>query len=331
MSLTSTNTLPKTTVLERVVQVIEWLGYDSYDIDQDVPFLVGNYGWSSSKQFESFVGVELQIYQKNGIITVDTRTRVGRSYWDKKQQNRTIKTLKDFFGGYFTTDEGKNILFKEDGEEPTLLESGLYLQRWTFHNDIGKLKILDMNTTTVGNPRLTNIPWIDSMNAKVILNNLKIPFLVGIWEKYLKSTFVVLIKCSSEREKIFKKLLNKTKLLPTYLNSFSKDSETVEWLLSEWLSFQRPKAIIENYQIIDSNIDINAIFMKTASSQQESLFEKIDHIIDIRNDIVHAGIIDATITDKIIHQYILEFIEAVDCIYHYIGDYFNLKLNEGYD
>ena len=179
--------------------------------------------------------------------------------------------------------------------------------------------------------RLTNIPWIDSMNAKVILNNLKIPFLVGIWEKYLKSTFVVLIKCSSEREKIFKKLLNKTKLLPTYLNSFSKDSETVEWLLSEWLSFQRPKAIIENYQIIDSNIDINAIFMKTASSQQESLFEKIDHIIDIRNDIVHAGIIDATITDKIIHQYILEFIEAVDCIYHYIGDYFNLKLNEGYD
>ena len=152
MSLTSTNTLPKTTVLERVVQVIEWLGYDSYDIDQDVPFLVGNYGWSSSKQFESFVGVELQIYQKNGIITVDTRTRVGRSYWDKKQQNRTIKTLKDFFGGYFTTDEGKNILFKEDGEEPTLLESGLYLQRWTFHNDIGKLKILDMNTTTVGNP-----------------------------------------------------------------------------------------------------------------------------------------------------------------------------------
>lgn len=188
-----------------------------------------------------------------------------------------------------------------------------------------------MNTTTFGNPKPTNIPWIDSMNAKVILNNLKIPFLVGIWEKYLKSTFVVLIKCSSEREKIFKKLLNKIKLLPTYLNSFSKDSETVEWLLAEWLSFQRPKTIIENYQIIDSNIDINAIFMKTVSSQQESLFEKIDHIIDIRNDIVHAGIIDATITDKIIHQYILEFIEAVDCIYHCIGDYFNLKLNEDYD
>ena len=43
------------------------------------------------------------------------------------------------------------------------------------------------------------------------------------------------------------------------------------------------------------------------------------------------GIIDATITDKIINQYMLEFIEAVDCIYHCIGDYFNLKLNEGYD
>ncbi|MEG1726153.1 MAG: HEPN domain-containing protein [Anaerovoracaceae bacterium] len=330
MSLTSTNTLPKSTVLDRVIQIVEWLGYNTYDIDQDIPYQVGNYVWSGNKQLESFVGVELQIYQKDGIITVDTRTRVGRSYWDQKQQNKTIKALKDFFGGSFVTDEGKNILFEEDEDEPSLLESGLYLQRWIYHNDLGKLRVLDMNTQTMGRSELTGLPWLDEYNAKIILNNLKVPFLVGAWEKYLKSTFVVLLKCSSDREKIFKRLLNKTKLLPDYLESFSKNNETVEWLLAEWLSFQRPKAILENYQMLNSNIDINAIFAKTSGNQEESLFEKIDHVIDIRNNIAHAAIIDVTLTDDVINQYTQEFVNAADSIYRCLGAYYNIELSEDY-
>lgn len=330
MSLTSTNTLPKSTVLDRVIQIVKWLGYDTYDINQDISYQVGNYGWSGNKQLESFVGVELQIYQKDGIITVDTRTRAGRSYWDQRQQNKTIKALKDFFGGSFVTDEGKNILFEEDEEEPSLLESGLYLQRWIYHNNLGKLQVLDMNTQTMGNSKLTEIPWLDEYNAKIILNNLKVPFLVGAWEKYLKSTFVVLLKCSSDREKIFKRLLNKTKLLPDYLESFSKNNETVEWLLAEWLSFQRPKAIIENYQMLDSNIDINATFAKTSGKQQESLLEKIDHVIDIRNNIAHAAIIDVALTDDVINQYTQEFVKAADSIYRCLGSYYNIELSEDY-
>lgn len=330
MSLTSTNTLPKSTILDRVFQIVEWLGYDAYEINQDIPCQVGNYGWSGNKQLESFVGVELQIYQKCGIITVDTRTRAGRSYWDLKQQNKTIKALKDFFGGSFVTDDGKNTLFEEDEVEPTILESGLYLQRWRYHNDLGKLRVLDMNMQAIGTQKLTEIPWIDEYNARIILNNLKVPFLVGAWERYLKSTFVVLLKCSSDRAKIFKKLLNKTRLLPDYIESFSKDNETVEWLLAEWLSFQRPKTIIENYQMLDSNIDINAIFTKTSDNQQESLFDKIDCVIDIRNNIAHAAVIDATITDDTIHQYMQAFIEAVDSIYRYLGDYYNVSLRDDY-
>ncbi|MEG0893621.1 MAG: HEPN domain-containing protein [Oscillospiraceae bacterium] len=330
MSLTSTNKLPKSTVLDRVIQIVEWLGYDTYDINQDIPYQVGNYGWSGNKQLESFVGVELQIYQKDSVITVDTRTRAGRSYWDQKQQNKTIKTLKDFFGGSFVTDDGKNTLFEENEEEPTLLETGLYLQRWMYHNDMGKLRILDMNTQAMGNPKLTEIPWLDEHNAKIILNNLKIPYLVGAWEKYLKSTFVVLLKCSSDREKIFKRLLNKTKLLPDYLESISKNNETVEWLLAEWLSFQRPKTIIENYQMLDSNIDINGIFANTSNKQQKSLFEKIDYVIDIRNNIAHAAIIDVTLTDDVINQYTQDFVGVADSIYRCLGVYYKIKLSEDY-
>lgn len=328
MGLTSTNTLPKSTVLERVFEVIGWLGYDAYEIDEDIPGQVGSYGWSGNVQFESFVGIELQVYQKKGIITVDTRTRAGRSYWDLKQQNKTIKALRDFFGGSFIADEGKNVLFEEDEEEPTLLESGLYLQKWIHHNDIAKLHIVKMNSQISGNPNITGIPWVDDMNAKVIFNNLQIPYLVGVWEKYLKSTFVVLLRCSSKREAIFKKLLNKTRLLPNYMESFSQNNETVEWLLSEWLSFQRPKAIIENYQIIDSDIDINSAFMKPIAKQKQSLFEIIDHVIDVRNDIAHAGTIMSDLSDDTIGQYIKDFDEAAYRIYHCLGDYYHLHLND---
>lgn len=330
MSFTSTNVLPKSTALDRVLEIIEWLDYDTFDTNKDIPHQIGNFGWSGDKQFQSFVGVELQVYQKNGTITIDTRTRMGRSYWDLKQQNKTIKALKDFFGGSFTTDEGKNILFEEDENEPTLLESGLYLQKWKYYNDMGKLQILSMSTKIAENLELTGIPWLDEMNPKIIQNNLQIPYLIGAWEKYLKSTFVVLLKCSSKREKIFKRLLGKIKILPNYMESFSQNSEMVEWLLAEWLSFQRPKSIIDNYQMIDSNIDINGAFMKPTPNQTESLFERLDHVVDIRNDIAHAGIISSNVSDEVIKQYIDDFTEAADRIYHSLGNYYNLQLSEDY-
>lgn len=330
MSLESTNTLPEATALERVVQVVEWLGYKAYETNKEIPYQVGNYGWSGTQQLESFVGVELQIYQKDNIITVDTRTRLGRSYWDLKQQNKTIKTLKDFFGGSFETDDGQNILFEEPEEEPSILESGLFLQRWKHHNDMGKLKVLDMCSNISSNLNPTNIPWIDEYNAEIIFNNCKIPFMVGAWERYLKSTFVVLLKCSCNREKVFKKLLTKIKILPDYLESVSRDREAVEWLLADWLSFQRPKSIIENYQIIDSKLDINAVFAKKSDAQQESLFEKIDHIIDIRNNIAHAATIDTSMTNENFREYEKAFEEAADSIYKYLGSYYKIELSEDY-
>lgn len=325
MSYTSTNILPETTSLDRVYEIINWLGYDSYEINTEIPKQIGNYGWSGDKQFKSFVGVELQVYKKNGIITIDTRTRAGRSYWDLKQQNKTIQTFKNFFGGSFETDEGKDILFEEE-KEPTLLESGLFLQRWIFHNDIGKIQVLDMNINDDCIQPLTGIPWLDEFNYDVILNNLKISYLIGAWEKYLKSTFVVLIKCAEERDKIFKSLINKAKLLPHYMESFSQNSESVEWLLSEWMSFQRPKNIIENFKIVDNKMDINAQFMKPSSNRKNGYYDRIDHLIDIRNDIVHAANIDHTMSSEKFKEYLEDIVKVVDRIYSYLEKYYKVKL-----
>jgi len=330
MSLESTNILPKSTKIERVINIIEWLGYIAFENDLDIPKFRKSYFWNGDKDFKSFVGIELYICENKGIISINTRTRAGRSYWDLQQQNKTIQTLKDFFGGSFTTDEGKNILFQDDETEPTLLESGLYLQKWQYHNDVRRLQVLRMNAQIAGAPNPTGIPWMDDMNAKIIFNNLHIPYLVGVWEKYLKSTFVVLLKCSSEREKSFKKILNKIKILPQYMETLSQNGETVEWILAEWLSFQRPKSIIDNFQMIDGTIEIQSALMKPTPNQTESLLDRIDHIIEIRNGISHAGIVDTNISDSVINECIEDFIEAADRIYHCLGDYYHLHLREDY-
>jgi hypothetical protein len=330
MSLTSQSILPYTINIGHVFQVIEWLGYESFENDSDSPDLQRSYYWTGEKQFQSFVGIELYVYKNETAITIDTRTRSGRSYWDIKQQNKTIKTLYDFFGGSFITDDGENVLFECEDKEPTLLESGLFLQRWIYHNAIGRLHIYKMNSTIQGNPKITGISWMDDMNARVISNNLQIPFLVGAWENYLKSTFVVLLKCASNKRKILKGILNKIKITPDDVDSFSQDGETVEWLLANWLSFQRPKAIIENYGLVDKKIDINGTFLKPLADQNITLYDRINHVVDIRNDIVHGGIITANISDSVIEQYINDFTEAADRIYHCLGDHNKVQLSEDY-
>jgi hypothetical protein len=329
MSYTSTSKLPKSTSLNCVIELIELLGYELYESEFDIPGQILCYRWHGEKDFQSFVGVEIQIYQKD-FITVDTRTRLGRSWWDLRQQNKTIKALKDFFGGSFVTDEGRNILFyEEDEEEPSLLEAGLYLRKWSHHNDLVKLGILNMNAN-INAPLPTKFPYIEQYNSKIIFNNLQIPFLVGVLEEYLKTTFVVLMKClpDGERSKIFKRLLNKVKVLPDYIGTFSKNSESVEWLLTEYLSFQRPKTIVENFMVIDSKIDINSVFMKPTSNQKGSLFERVDKVINIRNNIVHHAEIDHEITDDTLNQIAEDFNEVANRIYYYLCDYYKLKLTD---
>ena len=330
MSYTSTNTFLKSTVLERVFDIIGWLGYEKYPLNPNIPNQIGSYMWSGDKDFQSFVGVELQVYQDNGIITVDTRTRLGRSYWDLELQNKTIKTLYDFFGGSFVTDEGENILFPKDEEEPTRLEAGLYIHKWKHYNSIEKLSVLNQTYEIQGEFKLSGISYIDEFNPNIVLNNLQIPFLVGAWEEYLKSTFVVLTKCSSEkdRERIFKKLLSKAKVQPDNVESFSQNSESVEWLLTEFIPFQRPQSIVENFKIIDERIDINGVFMKPTPNQTQSLFDRIDNVVIIRNNIVHHGRIYDIVTDDVIKQFIEDFNEAVDRTYRCLNDYYKLDYRQ---
>ena len=108
MSYCSENKIPADVSLGRVIEVIELLGYIKVRNPLKTKAQVAFYVWNGDKKSISFAGIELYIYKYADCISVQTRTSIGRSYWDLKHQNKTISLIRSLFGGSFTTDEGNN-------------------------------------------------------------------------------------------------------------------------------------------------------------------------------------------------------------------------------
>ena len=101
MSYCSDNKLPKTAPVNRIIEIIELLGYKKAKDPFTLENQVGSYMWLGNDDEISFVGIELSVYKYDEYISVQTRTRAGRSYWDLKHQNKTISLLRSVFGGSF--------------------------------------------------------------------------------------------------------------------------------------------------------------------------------------------------------------------------------------
>lgn len=145
MSYTSESKIPGTASETKLREIVELLGYRKVREDRSIPNMVGSYVWYDENDYRSWSGVELQIYRENGEFKVDTRSTISRSYWDIEQQRKTIKTIRDMFGGHFTTDAGRNRYWQPDKSPPSPLSSGCYLARWRFHNSLGKAHIYLMS------------------------------------------------------------------------------------------------------------------------------------------------------------------------------------------
>lgn len=322
MSYNSESILGDKASLKHVREVIKLLGYERFRDHLKIPNQTDAFFWNDQNDYKSYVGIELYITKENNIITVTTRTRAGRSYWDLVHQNKTIKYLRDLFGGYFITDAGRNRYMRPDSKPPTKRESGLYLSRWIYNNALIKPKIyLDSRNLKSGisHDKPTGLDFVDDMNPRFFSNNLLIPYLVGIWENYLKSSFVVLLKCCDKRNRIFKSV----RITPLQLESISDGELTIEQAIGDNLSFQRPKVIAENFKLFDDNIDIYGTLRKPYRKRKTSLYDSVDSIIELRNYVVHSGLTDISLTDNRINRILNDFEVAVDRIYDRFGYCYN--------
>jgi len=326
MSYTSNSVLDSNAKIKTVIEAIELLGYVRLRKEFDIPNQVGSYMWISEIEYQSYVGVELQVYndKSKGQITVDTRSRLGRSYWDLTHQNKTLKLLRDFFGGYFETDAGRNRYWRPEGKPPKPVAAGCYLARWRLHNALIKPKMyLQQRGLTQPNAKEepTGIGFIDEMNPRLFSNNLVLPYMFAVWEAYFRDSFIAVLSSSSCREKVLKK----SNLNVVQLEEIASSAASVERAVADYFSFQRPSKISENFRLAAPGLDLSSVLRKPYKRRKKSLYDEIDELVNDRNEFVHTGNMNTKFTDKRLLRFISDIEAAVERCYQEFGRVLDFK------
>lgn len=327
MSYESFNSLPKGTSLKHVINLIELLGYTKIHDGFKIEKRVAQYAWVSKAPDVSFVGVELDISYEETTLLVHTRTRLGRSYWDLEKQNQTIKYLRDFFGGSFITDEGKGRYLKPDAEEPSRLASELFVARWVFHNSLVLPQLFLSSRKLEGDiAKEEPIGWalIDNINPRFFSNYTIIPYIIGAWEEYLRASFLAFLHQGECPSKIFRNI----RIHPDDYVSVIRNQKTLEEVVAEALSFQRPSIIDNNFKMINEKIDVAGCLRKPYRKRKICLYDFMDSLVDERNEFVHRGSMQRYLTDGQTKKIVNDVEIAGDRIYDLFGQVYGLELSK---
>lgn len=330
MSYTSTSVLQPSATVAQVREIINLLGYRQASDGLKGPNQVAGYFWYDESDYRSWSGVELDIYKTpKGPIEVTTRSTVSRSYWDLIHQNRTLKLLRDLFGGHFETDAGRNRYWRPDEPPPPPISSGCYLARWRFHNNFGKARIYLMNRKLEGpiaRDSSTGFSSIDEMNPRLLSNNLLVPYIIAVWEEFFRATFAVCLRYSKQRELALKR----AKLSHTDLEKLAIGSVQVERSVAEFFSFQRPSAIAETFKLLDPKLDLAAPLRKPYRRRSIPLYDSLEMLVEQRNALVHTGEISLSLFDKQLETTMTDLTEAINRTYNYIAKHYGFAPNHDY-
>ena len=324
MSYTSESKIPKTAKLSQLQEVVDLLGYKKIWNGLKVPNILGNYFWYDENDYRSWTGVELQIYRTKGLISVSTRSRVSRSYWDLKHQNKTLKTIRDLVGGHFSTDAGRNRYWHPDEPPPSSLSSGCYLARWRFHNALVKANIYLTTRKfegTIARETPSGLANMDEMNPRLLSNNLLVPYTIAVWEEYFRATFTAVLKYSNQRESALKK----AKLSHSQLEQIAVEEQSIERTIAECFPFQRPSSIGESFKLLDTKLDIGGAMRKPYKRRKVSLHDSIEALVKGRNSFVHAGQMNMELYDRKFQTILSDIVEAVDRVYAAMGKHYGFS------
>lgn len=330
MSYTSTSVLQSLTTVSQVKEIINLLGYKQSKDGLKVPNRITGYFWYDETDYRSWSGVELDIYKTpKGPIKVITRSTVSRSYWDLTHQNKTLKLLRDIFGGHFETDAGRNRYWRPHEPPPSPISSGCYLARWRFHNNFGRARIYLMSRNLEGHiarESTTGFGLIDQMNPRLLSNNLLVPYMIAVWEEFFRATFAACLRYSKQREAALKR----AKLSHADLEKLAIGSVQVERSVAEFFSFQRPSAIAETFKLLDQKLDLAAPLRKPYRRRHVTLFDSIEALIKQRNTLVHEGDINLELFDKQLETTMTDLTEAINRAYNYIAKHYGFVPNHDY-
>ncbi len=265
MSLSTVNFIKSDVKLKQIIWIIKQLGYKELTSNHGDRFFI----WAPDDDSLAYVGVQLCISKENDKYHITTRTGAGRNIFELKKQNETVKILKEFFGGSFNTDEGRKYLDEGNaGDKKTPLSIALYKQISILNDSLLPIKIFNdfidkhidhgASAGNIYSDATGVLPEIDGWRPVIVSNNIQLPYIIGAWENYLKSSFLAIFKFGKTENK----MLKVDRLTKEDLLKIKNGKSTVEDCIVSKLSFQRPSIIIENFKNLDPKLSISEAFLK---------------------------------------------------------------------
>lgn len=329
MSYTSESILRHGTRVSEVLEYIVLLGYKRINVSKyELKNEVGQFYYFEEKDYKSWSAVGVSVFCNKAIVSVTTHSNVSRSYYDLAMQNKLIKGLKNIFGGHFTTDAGRNRCVRLVGKPPSAAESGCHLAFDRFgHNIIRAGIYMEFRGFNEKHWENSGKLWVmDTINPRLLSNNLILPFLVAILEDYFKSTFISILKNSDRKELIFKG----ARLSSDQLCNVSSSNISIEEAVAENLSFQRITSICQHYKLMDPKIDLASVLRKPYKKRKCTLFDELNIAVKMRHKFIHAGESNLELEDLKVWN-LLDVIEAaVVRVYKFITEYNGWAYDKGW-
>lgn len=309
MGYDATNYVPKFVSKNKLYKFIELLGFVHY----------GNtFHFYKNDEYKYLYGVWLDVDKDDNGWVCHTRTPIYCSEHDLKYQNFVIREIKQYLGGYFITDYGKNRYFKVDDYKSTISERGCYNAHSQLNNLFVNAYYL-LSTQKEDEKIIKAHKEFGVPSSSVFLSNIVTTYIASIIENYFRDTYVALLTNSEKKEKIFLDArINNNDLVDVSENKIS-----IEMAVALSKSFQNINKINAYFQAIDKNIDIKGVSSKLYHRRNETLYMTLNRILENRHSLVHRLIINDSYYKEDIKKDIKSVEAALDKVYHKICDLYH--------
>lgn len=321
MSYETQNRLPPSVPLRDAVEFAELLGFEragSYahmgrpDICSMTHF--------QDRDYQSWETIELSLITTEKGLSVCTRTRIGRSAYDYKKQNDTVRAFKKRFGGTRHTD-GAGY---DPGPPIPPAASGCHLamQRldWSLTRLNHYLMLAEMRPHNDQMTAMQKVwPGMRQLDPEVFASNVLIPYITAMMEEVLKSLYVSLLRYSETKARV----LRSARLSGEQLALISDGTLSVEEAIAEMMPFHLPSNVGDHFKALDRNLDILAPLRRRLKRSKTSLLDRLDALVTRRHALIHGMAIDIDLDRGRIEEIVFDVMDGMSRIYRAITQHFD--------
>jgi hypothetical protein len=181
--------------------------------------------------------------EADATLVAASRTNIWATHRDTELQNTMLHELKDYFGGHFVSDFGKNRYFKNTSPKRIGVEAACFAAAFHFLNSIVSVRFLNSWVADKSEQKPTrerNLAWTNQMNPSVLTANLGTVHFVSLIEDFFKSVFVSTLRYSKEAVN-----LNRFRSIrPLMLERAYQGQIALEEAIAESRSFQNADSIL---------------------------------------------------------------------------------------